>query len=287
MKRELFDLLICPACRNERLSLSITEEEGDKIVTGKIVCSRCGRNFVIDRGIPHMICEEHTCENQHWQKKQKDFAVRRNFMWQRMEKLSPFRKNRRKHEETYFDWHAKFFDDFCNLSGRILDIGCGPMIKNCILAGHQFERVMKLDYIGIDPLTEWADDCFPFIQAVGEKLPLKNEIFQGVFIVGVLDHALYPDEIIKESYRVLKSGGRLYVANSIIDLDNRVVESLVQFSKRFVIWFMATFEGKHLHYFQIRDLREVLEANLTITRQQLVWPKHIKRPYVFLEAVKT
>ncbi len=70
-------------------------------------------------------------------------------------------------------------------------------------------------YHGIDPEVRFYSGDFPFAQAAGELLPFKSGSFDTVMIVSVLDHTLSPHQVIAESARVLRSGGRLYISTVI------------------------------------------------------------------------
>lgn len=54
MKRDLLDIICCPVCKGD---LDLKEEviENDEIVSGKLVCKKCGREYPIEEGIPNLI----------------------------------------------------------------------------------------------------------------------------------------------------------------------------------------------------------------------------------------
>ena len=54
MRRQLMDILVCPECRSE-LSLSVTEEGDDEIVSGSLKCQSCGETYPIEDTIPNML----------------------------------------------------------------------------------------------------------------------------------------------------------------------------------------------------------------------------------------
>lgn len=54
MRRQLMDILVCPECRSE-LSLSVTEERDDEIVSGSLKCRSCGETYPIEDTIPNML----------------------------------------------------------------------------------------------------------------------------------------------------------------------------------------------------------------------------------------
>ncbi len=54
MKRELMDILACPACKGE-LNLTVTKEDGEEIVEGNLRCDSCGETYPIEDTIPNML----------------------------------------------------------------------------------------------------------------------------------------------------------------------------------------------------------------------------------------
>lgn len=54
MRRQLMDILVCPECRSE-LSLLVTEEQDDEIVSGSLKCQACGETYPIEDAIPNML----------------------------------------------------------------------------------------------------------------------------------------------------------------------------------------------------------------------------------------
>ena len=57
MKRDLMDILVCPVCRGS-LTLSVTEEDGDEIVSGTLSCDSCGEVYRIADTIPNLLPPE-------------------------------------------------------------------------------------------------------------------------------------------------------------------------------------------------------------------------------------
>jgi ubiquinone/menaquinone biosynthesis C-methylase UbiE len=111
---------------------------------------------------------------------------------------------------------AAKFKTFVGTPGLILDVGCG----NGKYAGGTYESVGH-EYlsdgdmiIGLDPLSS-TEDRFPVVSAYGEHIPFQNNIFDGVVIVSVLDHLIDPIIVLKESKRVLKDDGKVFICSSI------------------------------------------------------------------------
>jgi uncharacterized protein YbaR (Trm112 family) len=55
MKREFLDLLACPACRGERLTLTERRADGPEVDDGAITCDGCRATYPVVRGIPRML----------------------------------------------------------------------------------------------------------------------------------------------------------------------------------------------------------------------------------------
>jgi len=54
MKKELMEILVCPVCKG-KLELSVTEENGQEIVSGSLACPACGVDYPIVDTIPHLL----------------------------------------------------------------------------------------------------------------------------------------------------------------------------------------------------------------------------------------
>lgn len=103
-----------------------------------------------------------------------------------------------------------------NNSSRILDLGCGDGAIAMFLE-KEFSSV-KINAIDISAESirlakekKLANTVFE--QYDGKKIPFENECFDIVIIASVLHHIEFKwhFEFIREVYRVLKMGGRLYV----------------------------------------------------------------------------
>ena len=51
---ELMEILVCAECRGD-MDLSVTEREGDEIVSGSLRCAECGEVYPIEDTIPNML----------------------------------------------------------------------------------------------------------------------------------------------------------------------------------------------------------------------------------------
>ena len=136
-------------------------------------------------------------------------------------------KARRKTEERWLSWNLFLKGDSLNktvLSPRLrrvmevitkskadifLDIGCGDGSFSNLLKGL---RVVKEAY-GIEISPEAAAIAKKKgIQAVcldidEADFPFENDYFDGILAAEIIEHLLNPDHLLREIYRVLKSGG--------------------------------------------------------------------------------
>jgi len=72
--------------------------------------------------------------------------------------------------------------------------------------------------VAVDPLADAYHTEFKLptfgalhLSAIGEALPFPAECFDGVICMNVLDHCRRPFDVIGEFYRVLRSGGLLFL----------------------------------------------------------------------------
>ena len=92
---------------------------------------------------------------------------------------------------------------------KLLDNGCG---RGDFLKG--FQRLGLISY-GVD-ISEFSkkvlkDVEFYIADTENGKLPFEDNFFDIIFTKSVVEHLHKPDNFMKESYRVLKPGGRIIV----------------------------------------------------------------------------
>jgi SAM-dependent methyltransferase len=92
-------------------------------------------------------------------------------------------------------------------SGTLLDIGCGDADNVLPLLP------TNIRYVGVDPTFE--PDRPSYICGLAEKLPFKSGVFDCVSFLTSLDHILDYHTALHEAKRVLKPGGKLFLATLI------------------------------------------------------------------------
>jgi 2-polyprenyl-3-methyl-5-hydroxy-6-metoxy-1,4-benzoquinol methylase len=129
-------------------------------------------------------------------------------------------------DEAFFDqnkddnYHASVLSSIkfdlervgCSAQGSMLDLGCGcgTFVKVC--------RDDGLDAIGVDPgedlleIAKLRNVGNYVVEAVGESLPFKERSFDVITSNNVLEHVQNPRIVLRESFRVLKPGGILWLS---------------------------------------------------------------------------
>jgi ubiquinone/menaquinone biosynthesis C-methylase UbiE len=147
-------------------------------------------------------------------------------------------------EVEYQDW-SKNFLNFCEINGIVLDIGCGPFAT----VFHQEINEKCERYIGLDPELSFIRSTPPkiiYVRGIGEALPFKSEVFDCVIMKAVLDHAFDPAMMLHEAFRVLKTGGKLWLGEGFQDKHpilkaKRFVKILLAFGLKKALYAMLEF----------------------------------------------
>ncbi len=106
---------------------------------------------------------------------------------------------------------------------HFLDIGCGTgwavgQAANLVNGKGLFYGV-DLSPKMIEKAKEnfSGKDNFHFLQANSESIPLDDDFFDIIICTNSFHHYLHPDKALKEMYRLLKSGGKLYILDPLAD----------------------------------------------------------------------
>lgn len=253
-------LLCCPSCRAGDLDPRCVED-GNRLVSGVLVCTACRSEFRVDAGIPYLRASQQENEEiwDTWRHHIEGFAARRasrdpvvrsqgSPRWQR--KMEAF---------------ARFLDV---PDGRVLDVGCGPgNIRRSFDPG-------RVSYYGADPLPVEEVGDFPFVCALAESIPFRPGTFASLIVRSALDHFRDLDGFFTETTRVLTSDGRFFLEQVIHD--DAGVGDLVRNTAHFVkdvVDDLKTFRErnsapKHMHEFTPDSLRSAVEPYFEVMRIQ-------------------
>jgi SAM-dependent methyltransferase len=100
---------------------------------------------------------------------------------------------------------------------RVLEVGSGPVgIISALKWGDRY-AVDPLEgfYRENATLTQFRDTDVHYLEGAGEQLPFEDKSFLVVILDNVIDHTSAPDRVLREIYRVLSPGGRLYLAVNV------------------------------------------------------------------------
>jgi SAM-dependent methyltransferase len=103
---------------------------------------------------------------------------------------------------------AEYFRMFINIhaSGRLLDVGCGPLSVPSYLADWPTTHLA-----GIDPQLPFTAHPFAFAQTFAENMPWPDASFETVVVGTSLDHVYLLDQSLAEFTRLLTPNGRLLI----------------------------------------------------------------------------
>lgn len=184
---QLQALLVCPACHAEL-------DYADRW----IACRECGRRYLVEGQIPLMVANVSSDGFGH-------DLYHAQLHGNYFEKV--FHSNR---IETLLRLVSSELE--IGPEARVLDVGCntGPMIIPLRRRGY--------DVVGIDIspddvhqaeryLRGYGLPCDRLAVADGTSLPFRDDSFEAILLVDVLEHTDYPERIVSETRRLLAPGG--------------------------------------------------------------------------------
>jgi ubiquinone/menaquinone biosynthesis C-methylase UbiE len=131
---------------------------------------------------------------------------------------------------------------------KILEIGAGsafpsihisPFVKNAIVLDHNIDPGCGLH--AACTLAHSKGRSLHYVQGSYEKIPLQDETVDGIIAQSCLHHAIRPSEVLKETFRVLRPGGRLMIIEPC-----RGICTSEQFSQRHY-WKMPGMDPIHMN----------------------------------------
>ena len=148
--------------------------------------------------------------------------------------------------------------------GKILDVGCQDgnlrfFLNNC-------------DYYGIDITSKHFQKDFNFILGEATRLPFKNENFDTVTALEVIEHLFNPWKFVEEIHRILGPQGVFVLSTP----------NAVCLLNRFKIVFGLNpsyfgLDAGHLHCFTFKVLRKLLEPHFVVVKKEAVYTSLVFR----------
>ena len=177
--------------------LTVEDEINGEIISGKLACSKCGTSFPIIGGIPRFV-------------KSELYTRVFGFQWNKYATTQADSVNGSTIYSGRFKNITKW--DISQLSERlVLDAGCGPGSFVDVIAGTGAE-IVAFD------LSNAVDACYKnhgqkknvhVFQADVYNLPLKKEIFDYLYCIGVIHYTPFPKKTISVLPQYLKKGGKM------------------------------------------------------------------------------
>ena len=190
------------------------------------------------------------------------------------------------HQEKYWDkvskekefptpFQLERFEKYVSKEMNILDVGCGYGRTLNELYIHGFKNLTGVDYS--QGMINRGLRLYPYLNLIknnGDKIPFPNSVFDAVLLIGVLTSNIENDEqdnLISEISRVLKDDGILYVADFLINHDQRNLERYKEYENKYGIY--GVFELPEGAVLRHHDEEHIL--NLTNDFKGLVFEKTV------------
>lgn len=155
-------------------------------------------------------------------------------------------------------WHAKRFREVelfsKNINGKVLDIGChAGLFTKKILDNSKIQQIYGIDISrSAISLAQKRIKNGKFFVADARSLPFKDDFFDYVFCIEMLEHVQNPQKVIREIKRVLKNNGQ---GTILVPTDNLMFKT---------IWFLwnlykPVWNHAHIQSFNYLTVKKLLE----------------------------
>jgi SAM-dependent methyltransferase/uncharacterized protein YbaR (Trm112 family) len=198
MTPELLQWICCPACKGDfTMTVAKTSEHG--IEEGVLACTACVSSYPITRGVPRFV--------------QSDGYVQSfSYEWNRFNRVQLDPANgTTESEDTFIEKTGLTAAD---LKGKlVLDVGCGAGRFSEVVS-RWGGRVIGIDFsfaVEASQRNLKERGTVDIIQADVFNLPLRPEIFDVIFSIGVLHHTRDTREAFLRLPALLKEGGTIAV----------------------------------------------------------------------------
>ena len=151
---------------------------------------------------------------------------------------------------------------------RILDLGCGD--------GYFLQKLKRGFIVGIDVSRSALDaakkvscENTNLVCGIGESLPFRSHCFDKVVCSEVLEHTIRPEEVIKETGRVVEEEGSVLVSIPNERLINWLKRGLMKLGlfKRLFGGIPPRMDSEwHLHIFDLQTAKRLINLRFSLTK---------------------
>ncbi|HKL48680.1 MAG TPA: methyltransferase domain-containing protein [Desulfuromonadales bacterium] len=221
MKAKLLDYLICPTCLPVEIGLECLDSrtQGSDITAGRLRCSGCRRDYFIENGIAHLLPERKVVDENRYERQQ----ALDSYLWSHYADLldDPDAGN------AYHLWAGLLPSDV----GLSLDIGCAvgrftfemaarsamaigidssaPFIREArrLFKEHRHDFLLPLEGAISEQKSfglpeAWQDLNIEFLVADALALPFRNNTFNSISSLNILDKVPHPLVHLRQADRV-------------------------------------------------------------------------------------
>lgn len=166
-------------------------------------------------------------------------------------------------EELDLEFYERFASDlletmkpFQSISEEtyILEIGSGAAgILTYLKSNYRFAiDPLESVYASIGKFASARDKSVVYKEAMAEKLPFEDNLFDLIIIDNVLDHCEEPKKVLAEMNRVMKKNGKIYFRQNTYHAWGKFVRKLIEFFK---------IDRGHPHTFTKSELKKLFSKN--------------------------
>lgn len=145
--------------------------------------------------------------------------------------------------------------------GRLLDVGCGRGAVAALLS-ERFEEVHGVD-TDEEALATAAGRgvATARVDLDRERLPYADGYFDAVLSLDVIEHVLDPAVFVRELARVLRPGGKIYLATPNVRFLGYLRTLLLRGRFPLTSSDPRAWQGGHIHFFTNADLEALLDQS--------------------------
>ena len=220
MRASLLEKIMCPVCGGNEFNYSVSQEDGNEIREGELICQRCSSSFSIHAGILNLLInpsDEIISEQKGWTVLEKAVSNNDELMLSLPDALG-------EHAVAWQGQAANFHYTFSEIglkgNEQVLDLGSGRCWSTRYFAQKGCDTVgidiLLTKYVGLltgDVYIQQENVYFDRVCGDMNKLPFQDGKFDIVFIAAALHHSSNIQQTLGETARILKTGGRLILTN--------------------------------------------------------------------------